>query len=316
MAKTPPNKTGLKDFLISFLLFIRQDFSLKKHVPVYLFVAVQIFALYYFDFAGWKKTLQLNTWQSTLFLLAGYSASFFIPFFWVLLCTKKTVTVRSLFAAFLPLALFAVASSWSLYHEFTFFSESGFHYWYRKSLSNITPFLLFLPFLLLFREVLFGETGSFLWVKTPVPWVRLILPLLVLSVLIVLAGSQAGDFGSSYPSFKYHRAAGEGIVPYLQVVSFELFYAIDFFTIELLCRGILVLGLLRYFGPHVILPMASFYVFIHYGKPLAETISSFFGGYVLGYLALYTRSILPGTLLHVTLAWAMEITAVVILGSY
>jgi hypothetical protein len=139
--------------------------------------------------------------------------------------------------------------------------------------------------------------------------------LLIIAVLIVIVGSQMGDFGSDYPMFQIKKTHGTGIYPQLQMLSFEAAYALDFFVIELIFRGILVLGLIKYFGTNVLLPMATLYVFIHYGKPMAETISSFFGAYVLGYLAIYTRSVLPGTVLHVTLAWTMEIVGALILVS-
>jgi hypothetical protein len=316
MAKTKPHEDGLSRFFLSFLKFVKEDFSFIKHIPVYLFVALTIFLLYYFDFSGWKKSLQLNTLQGTAFLFSGYSLTFFLPLLWVTPVSDLKKSGKGFLIAFLFIFLFAFTSSWSPYYEFSFFSESEYHYWFRKCLSNFTPFLFFISLIFLLKKPFFAESGSFLWLQSDRPWIRIIAPLLLGVIVIVLAGSQAGDFGSSYPVFKYSRTAGEGILPYLQVISFELAYALDFLTIEILCRGILVLGLLRYFGPHVLLPMASFYVFIHYGKPLAETISSFFGGYLLGYMAIYNRTVLPGTLLHVSLAWSMELTAVVILGSY
>jgi len=42
--------------------------------------------------------------------------------------------------------------------------------------------------------------------------------------------------------------------------------------------------------------MVVAYASIHFGKPLGETIPSVFGGYLLGVLALYTRSIWGGLL--------------------
>jgi hypothetical protein len=53
--------------------------------------------------------------------------------------------------------------------------------------------------------------------------------------------------------------------------------------------------------------MAAFYCTIHFGKPLGECISSYFGGMVLGVLAYRTRSILGGLIVHLGLAWMMEL---------
>jgi hypothetical protein len=53
--------------------------------------------------------------------------------------------------------------------------------------------------------------------------------------------------------------------------------------------------------------MAAFYCTIHFGKPLGECITSFFGGLALGVLAYRTRSILGGLIIHLGLAWMMEL---------
>jgi hypothetical protein len=53
--------------------------------------------------------------------------------------------------------------------------------------------------------------------------------------------------------------------------------------------------------------MATMYVFIHFGKPLGETISSFFGGIILGVIAYETKSIIGGIIIHVGIAWLMEL---------
>jgi membrane protease YdiL (CAAX protease family) len=55
--------------------------------------------------------------------------------------------------------------------------------------------------------------------------------------------------------------------------------------------------------------MASFYCYIHFGKPLGETLGSIFGGYVLGVIAYRTGSIYGGILVHLGVAWLMELTA-------
>ena len=53
--------------------------------------------------------------------------------------------------------------------------------------------------------------------------------------------------------------------------------------------------------------MAVIYCFLHLGKPLPEAISSFFGGYILGVLALRTSNIWGGILAHVGFALFLEL---------
>ena len=48
------------------------------------------------------------------------------------------------------------------------------------------------------------------------------------------------------------------------------------------------------------------YVMIHFRKPLPETFGAFFAGIALGTLALRTRSIYGGVIIHVSIAWSMD----------
>ena len=89
-------------------------------------------------------------------------------------------------------------------------------------------------------------------------------------------------------------------------MGFEISYSLDFISIELFFRGFLIIGFMRFVGANAILPMAAFYCSIHFGKPLGECISSYFGGMVLGVIAYRTTSILGGLIVHLGIAWAME----------
>jgi len=307
MAKTPSADNTISAFFLSFLRFLKEDFSYKKHIPVYIYTALIISLIYYFDFEAWKKSLNLSVFQNTILLTICYAVSFFLPLLWVMKSVKNKFEYKGILIAAVFIVFFAFSSSWSPYYSFSYFTESEYHYWYRKFIANASPFFIFLISYLIFKRQFFSNNETFLWTSTSIKWVRIVLPAIIFVVIIVIIGSQIGDFGSEYPTFKYRRTAGDGIMPALQVISFEAAYALDFYAIELLFRGVLVLGLFKYFGKNVLLPMATLYVFIHYGKPMAETISSFFGAYLLGYLAMYTRSVLPGTVLHISLAWTMEL---------
>jgi len=131
--------------------------------------------------------------------------------------------------------------------------------------------------------------------------------LLLLVPVIVLASTQP-DFLHYYPKVK-NLAFLDGYTSpvWPWKLGYELSYGLDFLTIELFFRGLLIVALVRYAGPRAILPMAAFYCTIHFGKPLGECVSSFFGGLVLGVLAYRTRSILGGLIVHLGLAWMMEI---------
>jgi len=90
-------------------------------------------------------------------------------------------------------------------------------------------------------------------------------------------------------------------------VLFELSYGTDFFSIELFFRGFLIVGFMKWVGKDAIIPMACFYCTIHFGKPLGECISSYFGGLLLGIVAYHTRSVYGGLFVHLGIAWLMEL---------
>jgi len=131
--------------------------------------------------------------------------------------------------------------------------------------------------------------------------------LLLLLPLIALASTQH-DFLRVYPKVQnLSFIDGFAHPAWPWKLLYELSYGLDFLGIELFFRGLLVIGLLRFAGRDAILPMAAFYCTIHFGKPLGECISSFFGGLILGVLAANTRTILGGLIVHLGLAWLMEI---------
>ncbi|HZE84189.1 MAG TPA: CPBP family intramembrane glutamic endopeptidase, partial [Puia sp.] len=131
--------------------------------------------------------------------------------------------------------------------------------------------------------------------------------LLFLLPLIALASTQH-DFLLTYPKVKTIAFINGYAHPsWPWKLLFEISYGLDFVSIELFFRGFLVIGLAQWAGRDAILPMAAFYCTIHFGKPLGECISSFFGGMALGVIAWRTRSILGGLIVHLGLAWLMEI---------
>jgi hypothetical protein len=136
------------------------------------------------------------------------------------------------------------------------------------------------------------------------------IPYSLLLLLLVPAVSWAAfqpDFLQVYPRLQWLTGVAElEQWPAWKIFLFEAAYGTDFLSIELFFRGFLVIGLARYAGPAAILPMASYYCVIHFGKPLAECISALGGGILLGVFAWRTGSIYGGLALHLGLAWMME----------
>jgi len=132
--------------------------------------------------------------------------------------------------------------------------------------------------------------------------------------MALLAGiaSFTPSFQESYPQFKYwNYESAFGLSKSSMTIIYELSYGLDFVCVEMLFRGALIVGMISVLGKESVIPMAVFYVFIHFGKPAGETISSFFGGYILGVIALNKRNIIAGVLIHLGLAYFMEIFAII-----
>ncbi len=126
----------------------------------------------------------------------------------------------------------------------------------------------------------------------------------------IIAASFTKDFQKMYPMVTKTLTVAKIEEDKSWYVSiFEFFYGLNYVNTEFFFRGFLILALSRWLGPHVILPVAAFYVTIHIGKPMGETISSFFGGIILGVLAYRTKSIWGGVMIHVGIAFTMELAA-------
>jgi hypothetical protein len=127
-------------------------------------------------------------------------------------------------------------------------------------------------------------------------------------VPLIAAASTQPDFLSMYPKLKDVDTALYDVKnKWLYHLLHELSYGSDFISVELFFRGFLILAFVKVVGKDAILPMACFYCTIHFGKPLGECISSYFGGLILGIVVYNTRSIIGGLMVHLGIAWLMEL---------
>jgi hypothetical protein len=131
--------------------------------------------------------------------------------------------------------------------------------------------------------------------------------MLLIMVPLVAAASTQPDFLAMYPKLKSISFLKDQHNNGWYKLLYELSYGSDFFSIELFFRGFLILAFAKWFGKDAILPMACFYCTIHFGKPMGECISSFFGGLILGVVIYHTRTIFGGLMVHLGIAWMMEL---------
>lgn len=167
--------------------------------------------------------------------------------------------------------------------------------------------------LLIFIWKLFKIDEPVVGMNTRVSIKPYLLLLICMIPLIAFAATQS-DFLQVYPKLKkINFLEGTQYDRWWSKLIFELSYGTDFLSIEVFFRGFLILAFIKYVGKDAILPMAAFYCSIHFGKPMLECISSYFGGIILGVVVYHTRSIWGGLLVHLGVAWLMELAG--LLGS-
>jgi len=133
-------------------------------------------------------------------------------------------------------------------------------------------------------------------------WIYIGLYLLVLP--FVLFVSTQDQFLATYPFYKY---SNQSVGHFLR---WQALYAAQFLALEFFFRGYMLQGLRHKFGYGAIFVMVVPYCMIHYPKPLPETLGAILAGIALGTLAMRTRSIWGGVLIHVGVALTMDWLAV------
>ena len=192
-----------------------------------------------------------------------------------------------------------------------FFVTGSFEYPWNRYLALVFEFPLKLAIpvtmLYIFRK-LFCDDPCFFGVSLKNIKLRPYVFLLFFMIPLIVAASVQSDFLHVYPKVKnIDFISGYSHRPVLWKAFYEISYGFDFISIELFFRGFLVLSFVRLAGVDAILPMAAFYCTVHFGKPIGECISSYFGGIALGVIAYRTRSIVGGLILHLGIAYLMEI---------
>jgi hypothetical protein len=236
-----------------------------------------------------------------------YGAAFIIPYLFIFFINKERSFNRTYFIALLLLAPAVFSLKTTITLQLNVSDNYDQNYFWELVLYWPLLTIMIVMILLAFRTI-FQPGADFFGIKTKgIDWKPYWLMLLIMLPLIAAASTQK-DFLEMYPRLRmmsdFYHPENFG---FWEKLIFELSYGSDFISIELFFRGFLVLGFVKWFGKDAILPMALFYCTIHFGKPLGECISSFFGGMLLGIIAFNTRSIIGGLIVHLGIAWLMEL---------
>lgn len=135
--------------------------------------------------------------------------------------------------------------------------------------------------------------------------------LIGLMIPLIVIASFSLSFLSVYPRFANRFPDGYlDYPPVFWIILFESVYALGFAALETFFRGFLVFPFSSRFGNKpAVLAMAFLYGLLHFTKPMAEAMGSFFGGFLLGMISYRTKSVYAGIMIHIGIAWAMELFA-------
>ncbi len=298
--------------------YLKEDFNYKVYLTTIIFTGILIYFNYKYDFEDSYIDAYYGKPIRMLFFLLIEGIPYYFTVFIIYYFTKnksfltnKKFWLISLFG----LIVLAVNRGFYWHNNIAKLISTPYSYRYiRTLLSNFKEiFTVLLPFWIIYKWYLKNEIYHFYGIqKKNVNLKPYIIMILLMVPLLYLASLQP-DFLKMYP--RYKRSGGFTVIQHYHINKnfiiglYELSYAFSFFIVELIFRGYLIFALTKYLGKDVVLPMAVAYCVLHFGKPLGETISSFFGGYLLGVIAYKTKNIYGGILVHIGIALLMELFA-------
>ncbi|MDL5047121.1 CPBP family intramembrane metalloprotease [Oscillatoria amoena NRMC-F 0135] len=293
---------------------LREDFNPIRYGLTFLFLALSVYLNYRFDFEDSFLDTQPELLRIAYYFLT-HCVAYFIPVAFYVGIQKNIIFhsrgfwVRSLMALFFLSIYRSLPYLDDLIRILTDRETQWYAYKIGKNIAGVC--ILILPFLLFYRirdtqlkhryglnAMRFDFRPYFL--------------MLLLMVPLIAAASFLPDFQEQYPRYEANKAHLHiGVAEWVTALVYELSYGLNFVSIEFFYRGFLVIGMMGVLGRGGVLAMASLYCFLHFGKPMGEAISSIFGGFILGTIAYQTRSIWGGVIVHVGIAWLMELAAFV-----
>ena len=296
--------------------YLKEDFHLGYYLSIAVFLVISFALNFSFDFKREILNPTLASPLGILYFAAFYAFAYYFAVFAAAFFGRDAQLLRSpAFWGVTAFAIFAMAlDNYStnlprLLVAALDLPEPVFE-WVGKCIWNLDRVVAMTLPIVAYRHFIDDRPGGFYGLNVrgfdARPYVFM---LLVMAPLVIWASFRPA-FLDTYPSYRAGSAeAVSGISPFVTYGAYEASYALRYIAIELFFRGFLLLGLERFLGRAVLMPMVTLYAFWHFGKPLPEAIGSIFAGYILGVIALRTRSIIGGIIVHVGVALGMDLAA-------
>lgn len=305
-------KKSILSLFDEIITFIKKDFHLKSYLFTFIVIFAGITLNYLFHFYRNYIRISYYTENSVIVMPLFYLGIYFFVAICTLLLRKRYDVLKDyrfyLKSTFF-VVLYGVGVGYFGYAKWNLASFMAQERMYILMLfSQFKCFLIFIPTLFLLKFTIDKKVKGLYGLSKNTQHFDGYFALFAFLIPFLIFISFTPDFLSAYPQFKAWNYQGVfGFETWLYTTIYELAYSLDFVMTELIFRGTLVVGMMLIMGRTAILPMVAFYVSIHFGKPLAECISSAFGGYILGALAYQTRHIWGGVMVHISIALTMEI---------
>ncbi|MEO0899935.1 MAG: hypothetical protein AAFY71_26210 [Bacteroidota bacterium] len=316
---------SFKKLLAYFPAHWKEEFNLGYYLSTLIFLAVSVYVNYtYLDNYTVERWLQLGfgnkEWKfgneiTILFYFLFYAIPYYVTIFLYMAWHRNWDMLRSgefwLRSFFIILVLSFDAAFY--YHTpiWKSFESPAARRLGFKILGNMTSILgIFLPLFLFYMWRDRRRMNSFYGLSFKGFDYKPYVILMACMVPLVVAASYTEGFKNYYPTLKYHHIRSlEDIPIWLAYVMYETVYALDFIWTEVSFRGFMVIGMASSAGVASVGSMSSVYCYRHFAKPMGESISSIFGGYILGVIALRSNNVMGGVFVHMGIALLMEACA-------
>ena len=296
--------------------FIKEEFNIWIYSYTVIFLAIAIILNYTYNFENAYIDSFYGKPMGMFIYIPFYGFAYFSILIPLLIIKKRTYKLKQpefWVKIITILVIFSVTIGFYQYYGYIAEYKKNYkeYFYLILVISNLKRIIPFLIVFYILKRIYDKDMNHLYGFRYKGINYRPFFVLLAMVMPLIIWASFFKSFQHSYPQFKFWYFGNIfGLNTFEKISIFEVAYGLDFVSIELLFRGALIVGMIKVLGKDAILPMVAMYVFIHFGKPPGECISSFFGGFILGVHSYYRKNIFAGIIIHLGIAYLMEIAAI------
>ena len=188
----------------------------------------------------------------------------------------------------------------------SFFLDSNYLTFYEQIYCLLLDFVIFFVIPLLIIKFLFKQKLVVYGINFSNKPIGLKIALITIAIMlpVVWVISSLLSFQATYPHANMVRDS------WTLFIIYEICLILYLFAWEFIWRGFVLFGIEKIFGFYAIFIQMIPFTILHNGKPALETFSSILAGFFLGLLAIRTRSILYGVLVHIAVMFMIDFISI------